>query len=1411
MASLQVHFSDELRNLYPGTEGAASVTATVFNATDSPMTGFVDVLPEFGASAEWFRIAQPRHREFRASEAQQFDVSVSIPRGTPASTFGFRLVAVNEANPDADYSESDRVALHWNPPLVKRVNVAVVALLSVIAVIGMLAISGVVYLVANREIGAEETLRTANAAAAAGEWEEYWHCWTQEGKDELLVRVAGMLEETLNDVDANDVEKLDHLRSWIRTYGVAPKDLHGVSGHAMSADASVVQRASKLKRNFHDVGKSEAEFFAAAASWLEDARAADAIESHSTEEFRRSFQYTLDEAMAMDDDLEQHVAIWNGRQDSAGLSVDSAAVRIMFHKTGRRWLLQDIYPEELTRRTTWELLHGHNEPENHGIVRLETTSRPTTRPGEPSFEDDVTLYFQAKTEPGSNDRAHGLHNETNNLRLVDISAHLNQANPGEPVLQWSNQKRSVRMVSPFLHLLPVKGSDAETTDPSPPAGESVFIESGAELTAGSFLYREWKEVGSILKREPFEHRVIFWRDHAIIDSQDIDNESGAGSDPTESGDGNDAKDSTDATDSKDLVDAKGVEDADDGNAMHYVVAVYRVSESIPEPLPDSKQSESEAGEPTPASLDTALTELERAKRVLVWSIAQPGNRAERVSDLNEALLDAQVAALKWRTFEARRLLDVEAAENPAAEKAARQLLRDWENEETPPVENKPKDGEKNDSTDTAAAPTEVSIDGDETSGGDGSRQDAEQAGAGENVSPSVLNEETLARLRSAWDKLQHAKRDLEIMISHRERQHSNAEKSDAAAAVGGTDVTPSPSGETAVIAELQQGRLAANRILGLPNDGSLADALDAAAELPLFDHRQSDRATEQSTCLIFVLQNGDPLSLTQNTSPAGGQRTGKPLTGIERDLTREIRVAIESSLPQSAELADVNTVAAPAGAATSAGAASETGAATSPGAATSTGAESPTGAASPGDDTPRAAGDRAVASRSSARGSLSSPQAVAAELRNTARRRRTGNVEAAIRRSLDRRGFDYFIKYMYEPNGRWFTWGWEFRNGRQRLRITLNRFGWEFRPGESTDMWGARSVAFREDTEAVRVAVGDDKGNILLNSKVRFDLPQNTWEWSGTKQELASMQAGLDARLEQLGFSGTANVSLTRRPVSYSGTSTVMPYNKLEFALSDQRSAAERAFGSVAISPDGQWLAGGDSRGRLRIWRRRGTGAWNLTQESRLGEFLKTFFPQIRLQMRSVAFSADNSRIAVAVTVMFQPQKENEAEKLPSSGYVMVLHRFSPALPYFLMPRLEVKGTAPLSVAFSRDSHSSYLAAGLATGQTRRWRWNSSSFQYEPHRDIDVNPHGNSPVLSLAFGPPGKSDWLAVGQADGTLRLGRWTAGGEWTEYFSRRSAKGDQGAVRGIAFSPRGALLAGVSDSGLRMWHLDDLNVETQ
>src|SRR5262249_27882789 len=52
----------------------------------------------------------------RGGGGQRFKIEVAVPPEAPAGTYGFRLDAVNVANPDEDFAEGQTLSFVWQPP-----------------------------------------------------------------------------------------------------------------------------------------------------------------------------------------------------------------------------------------------------------------------------------------------------------------------------------------------------------------------------------------------------------------------------------------------------------------------------------------------------------------------------------------------------------------------------------------------------------------------------------------------------------------------------------------------------------------------------------------------------------------------------------------------------------------------------------------------------------------------------------------------------------------------------------------------------------------------------------------------------------------------------------------------------------------------------------------------------------------------------------------------------------------------------------------------------------------------------------------------------------------------------------------------------------------------------------------------
>jgi WD40 repeat protein len=1058
--------------------GSARIVFVAHNRSEQTVTGFAEIVPERGASEDWFRIRQGRRRRFRGKEVQHFQVDIVVPPDTPNGEYGFRLIAAHEENPESDFAVGDSVLLRWNPTHSRRFDRLVSLALAALALVGLVVIASVGYLMANRITSEREMVRTANQAADSGEWDDYWDCWTAEGQDDLLVQTTSALRA----LAANSANSADspELAAWMLSYGVRPEDVPSMEGQRVAGDKAVKETARAFRERLRELGRSERSFFVGAARWLEGTSKQESADSQRLAKFRASRRIDLTQELQLDADLAKSVSVWEGRPSQA--DAERGVLRVVFHKSGNRWLLHDVFPEEVMRRTVWLRIAApalkpasNNDGQaptaapaaslSTSVVRLETTRRPVGDAGQSPYEDSALIYLgnSSASEPAR-------------LEFKPASDAVGDPNSERFLLHRSDRSvNPMRIASPLLFITDHEG-----------AGESVFREEDARLTAAYFLLRPAKDVAPILKINPFSQQTV----------------------------------------------------------ISYASMVYE--------LPSS----------------------------------------------------ADMAEMPW---EKGYIVGIRRASTPKA------------------------------------------------------------------VSRPVNNEGPMTPDKNA--------------------------KSDSA-----------PS-----------------------------ELLDASHELSFRDQNSHEKAPASGEYLIFEVEDKNPLE--------------SRIMGLDQELKRIAELAVQPVPVLDSSTPPIQSLDA--------------------------------------DQTPR-----------DSRASSTTPV----------------DIESALRSRLNRRGLDYFIDYSYGEEEGWLRLRWVFDNGRMRLRVTLNRFGIELSPTESTEFWEAETLAFRRSANPWRLVLGDNRGNILLESDLQVDVANNTWRWEGVRQGVGRLQTSIETNLGNSPLAGVGEkIKLARAPIDWSGTSTVMPYNKLEFELTDERSASERAFGNVASSFDNRWLAGVDAQGNLKVWRRRDSAGWKLMQELWLGGYLKTIMPQAEVRIRGVAISNDGQRIATAVTVVFDgkpvpPVTAPETER-PSVGLVLVMRRQAEFMHYVLQPPLTVRDTAPLCVAFSRDGESNYLAAGLASGAIQVWRLRDTTFQEGPLSSVS-----SSPVVCLAFGPPPNTHWLAAGTADGLVRLVRRgqeanppAANSPWTINERLRSRVRGGSPVHSVAFSPRGALLAGVTPSGVRVWQLNELQMETQ
>lgn len=216
----------------------------------------------------------------------------------------------------------------------------------------------------------------------------------------------------------------------------------------------------------------------------------------------------------------------------------------------------------------------------------------------------------------------------------------------------------------------------------------------------------------------------------------------------------------------------------------------------------------------------------------------------------------------------------------------------------------------------------------------------------------------------------------------------------------------------------------------------------------------------------------------------------------------------------------------------------------------------------------------------------------------------------------------------------------------------------------------------------------------------------------------------------------------------------------INFAHSDlSKSAFTQTFGSVfsvAFSPNGKYLAAGDSIGEIRLW------------QVASGTQVAIFQGHVNW-VWSIAFSPDGQILASG----------------SADGEVRFWKVDTGQCIYTLLGH----GGRVWSVAFSPDGQT--LASSGDDGEVRFWDTRKG-------RCLDTSLDHDKTVRTVAFSPDGQV--LASGSDDGCARLWQVRSG----ECLS--TLKGHSRCVRSVAFSPDGQILAsGSSDRTVKLWNIQD------
>lgn len=251
------------------TDGRAEVTYTLENKKFHPVRGRLEIEPSGATQAEWLTVPGTRNRDFRSREAQDFRVRIAIPPDTPANTFEFTAVGINEANPEEDFTERERssITIDWEPaPVVKRISKWKLALM-ILAPLLVLGVGVVLlYRYLNAPLKPLDILDRANRYAQEGDWENYWECWTKQGQHKLVYWLAYEMRKAAEE----NPRWQGQLQAWLPSFGLTLEDLKEFKQPPRDVRAyQATDLTRAMRRRIEQHGRSSKQFFTTAASWNE--------------------------------------------------------------------------------------------------------------------------------------------------------------------------------------------------------------------------------------------------------------------------------------------------------------------------------------------------------------------------------------------------------------------------------------------------------------------------------------------------------------------------------------------------------------------------------------------------------------------------------------------------------------------------------------------------------------------------------------------------------------------------------------------------------------------------------------------------------------------------------------------------------------------------------------------------------------------------------------------------------------------------------------------------------------------------------------------------------------------------------------------------------------------------------------